>query len=77
MTSEPIRDPRADHLLTPQNCALVVSHERSRHLHATSRRSGPGRPRQSGPAGPGSQVPAGRPAGGGDAETHHDLQDTA
>jgi nicotinamidase-related amidase len=24
MTSEPIRDPRADHLLTPQNCALVI-----------------------------------------------------
>jgi len=24
MTSEPIRDPRADHLLTPQNCALVT-----------------------------------------------------
>ncbi len=37
----------------------------------------PGRPRRSGPAGPGSQVPAGRPAGRGDAETHHDLQDTA
>lgn len=24
MTSEPVRDPRADHLLTPQNCALVI-----------------------------------------------------
>jgi len=24
MTSEPIRDPRGDHLLTPQNCALVI-----------------------------------------------------
>ncbi len=24
MTSEPIRDPLADHLLTPQNSALVV-----------------------------------------------------
>jgi nicotinamidase-related amidase len=24
MTSEPIRDPRADHLLTPQNCALAI-----------------------------------------------------
>lgn len=24
MTSEPIRDPVADHLLTPQNCALVI-----------------------------------------------------
>src|SRR6266849_1090754 len=24
MTSEPIRDPLADHLLTPQNCALVI-----------------------------------------------------
>jgi nicotinamidase-related amidase len=24
MTSEPIRDPVADHLLTPQNAALVV-----------------------------------------------------
>src|SRR5437016_3704953 len=24
MTSEPIRDPLSDHLLTPQNCALVV-----------------------------------------------------
>ncbi len=24
MTSEPIRDPRTDHLLTPQNCALVI-----------------------------------------------------
>jgi len=24
MTSEPIRDPRADHLLTPQNCGLVI-----------------------------------------------------
>jgi len=23
MTSEPVRDPRADHLLTPQNCALI------------------------------------------------------
>ena len=24
MTSEPARDPRADHLLTPQNCALII-----------------------------------------------------
>jgi hypothetical protein len=24
MTSEPIRDPRADNLLTPQNCALII-----------------------------------------------------
>jgi len=24
MTSEPVRDPQADHLLTPQNCALVI-----------------------------------------------------
>ena len=24
MTSEPVRDPLADHLLTPQNCALVI-----------------------------------------------------
>ena len=24
MTSEPIRDPRGDHLLTPRNCALVI-----------------------------------------------------
>jgi hypothetical protein len=24
MTSEPIRDPRADHLLTPQKCTLVI-----------------------------------------------------
>ena len=24
MTSEPIRNPRADYLLTPQNCALVI-----------------------------------------------------
>ena len=24
MTSEPIRDPRGDHLLAPQNCALVI-----------------------------------------------------
>ena len=24
MTSEPVRDPRGDHLLTPQNCALVI-----------------------------------------------------
>jgi nicotinamidase-related amidase len=24
MTSEPVRDPRADQLLTPQNCALVI-----------------------------------------------------
>ena len=24
MTSEPIRDPLADHLLTPQNCALII-----------------------------------------------------
>ena len=24
MTSEPIRDPRAGHLLTPQNCALLI-----------------------------------------------------
>ena len=24
MTSAPIRDPRGDHLLTPQNCALVI-----------------------------------------------------
>ena len=24
MTSERVRDPRADHLLTPQNCALVI-----------------------------------------------------
>ncbi|HCF99421.1 MAG TPA: hydrolase, partial [Chloroflexi bacterium] len=24
MTSEPIRDPLTDHLLTPQNCTLVV-----------------------------------------------------
>ena len=24
MTSEPVRDPFADHLLTPQNCALVI-----------------------------------------------------
>jgi hypothetical protein len=25
MTSEPIRDPRGDHMLTPQNCALVIT----------------------------------------------------
>jgi hypothetical protein len=25
MTSEPIRDPRADHLLTPQNCAPATA----------------------------------------------------
>jgi hypothetical protein len=24
MTSEPVRDPLADHLLTPQNCALII-----------------------------------------------------
>jgi hypothetical protein len=24
MTSEPVRDPFADHLLTPQNCALII-----------------------------------------------------
>ena len=24
MTSEPVRDPLADHLLTPRNCALVI-----------------------------------------------------
>jgi nicotinamidase-related amidase len=24
MTSEPIRDPKADHLLTPQNCAFII-----------------------------------------------------
>src|ERR1700746_326378 len=24
MTSEPVRDPWADHLLTPQNCALII-----------------------------------------------------
>jgi hypothetical protein len=24
MTSEPVRDPRGDHLLTPQNCALII-----------------------------------------------------
>jgi nicotinamidase-related amidase len=24
MTSEPVRDPQGDHLLTPQNCALVI-----------------------------------------------------
>jgi hypothetical protein len=27
MTSEPIRDPRGDHLLTPQNCALVIDYQ--------------------------------------------------
>ncbi len=24
MTSERVRDPQADHLLTPQNCTLIV-----------------------------------------------------
>ena len=24
MTSEPVRDPFADHVLTPQNCALII-----------------------------------------------------
>ena len=24
MASEPVRDPQADHLLTPQNCALLI-----------------------------------------------------
>ena len=24
MTSEPVRDPWADHLLTPQNCTLII-----------------------------------------------------
>ena len=37
MTSEPVRDPFADHLLTPQNCALIIiDYQPSR-----SARSGP------------------------------------
>ena len=32
MTSEPIRDPRGDHLLTPQNCALVIIDYQPTHI---------------------------------------------
>ncbi len=34
MTSEPIRDPIADHLLTPQNCALVIIDYQPTQIHS-------------------------------------------
>src|SRR5215469_8782957 len=39
MTSEPVRDPFADHLLTPQNCALIIIDYQP--VPSRSARSGP------------------------------------